>query len=227
MSQVIRRRAAAFVALLSGLTLAIPANARETREVTIKSETRARLMLQSPINTKLSEAGDIIIATLTDPIYVEGELILARGTEFQGRIVSLAPAKRGQRSSKISIEFERLISPSGAAVPISAQVTGIDDWDNEQSIKANGKGKIKGGHSGWRTIDNMSRGTSLGLSAGFIGALLGGAAGASSRHLIGIGGIGMAAGMIGGILFTKGSEIRVAQGAILRIAFQKPATFTV
>ena len=227
MSQNIHQRAAALVALVCSFNMAITTTAANPREVTIQPETRARVNLQSPINSKLSEAGDIIIATLADPIYVEGELVLPRGTEFQGRIVNVSSSKRIQRSSRIAIEFERVISLSGAAVPISAQVTAIDDWDNEESIKANAKGTMKGGHSGTKTIDNISKGTSLGLSAGFVGSLLRGAAGGSGRYLLGIGGVGMAAGMIGGILFTKGHEIRVAQGTILRVKFLRPATFAV
>jgi len=207
--------------------MAIPTLASNPRVVTIEPETRARLTLQSPINSKLSETGDIVIATLAEPIYAQGELVLERGTEFQGRIVAVSHAKRIQRSSSLSIDFERVISPSGAAIPISARVTAVDDWDNEETLKANRDGKVKGGHQGAKTIDNMSKGTSLGMSAGFVGTLLGGAGGATSRHLMGIGGASMAAGMIGGILFTKGKEIRVAQGTILRIKFLRPATFTV
>jgi hypothetical protein len=196
------------------------------REATIKPETKARLTLQSPINSKLSEAGDTITATLADPIYVEGDKVLAPGTEFHGRILGIVPAKRGQRRSQMSIMFEHVVTASGS-VPISAQVTAIDDWDKEETLKADDKGKMKGGRRGEKTIDNMRKGTSLGLSVGFVGVLLGGATGAWGRQALGIGGLGMAAGMIGGILLTKGSEIRVGNGSILRIKFLKPATFQV
>lgn len=223
------RRTTATLVLIGCSFAAPPVRASDqhaAREATIKQETRARLALQSPINSKLSETGDIITATLADPIYVEGEMVLARGAEFHGRIVAIAPAKRGQRRSHISITFERVVTASGS-VPISAQVTAIDDWDNEETIKADDQGKMKGGRRGDKTIDNMRRGTSLGLSVGFVGLLLGGATGASGRQALGVGGVGMAAGMIGGLLLTKGSEIRVAQGSILRIKFLKPATVPV
>ena len=196
------------------------------REVTIPSETKARLTLQSPINSKLSEVDDIVTATLVEPIYVEGELVLPRGTEFHGRIVNVAPARRVQRSSHMSISFERVITPSGL-VPISAQVTAIDDWDKEETIKADGQGKMKGAHRGEKTVDNMRKGTSLGLSVGIVGLVLGGAAGSSGRQALGIAGVGMAAGMLGGIVLTKGSEIRFSLGSVLRIKFLKAATLPV
>ena len=198
------------------------ATASGTGEVTLPAETKARLTLHSRINSKLSEPDDIVTATLAEPIYVDGQLALARGVEFVGRILEVSPAKRGQRSSSMSITFERIVTPPGE-IPIAAEVTAIDDWDNEETLKADGNGKLKGGHRGEKTINNMGKGSRLGLSAGIAGAALGGAAGASGRQALGIGASGFAVGIIAGLLFTKGSEIRVAPGAILRIRFLKPA----
>lgn len=196
------------------------------RQATIISETRARLTLRSQLNSKLSEAGDIITATLAEPVFVDGQLVLQRGTEFRGRVIKVARAKRGQRSSHMSIDFDRIVTPSGE-VPISAQVTAIDDWDREESIKATSKGELKSGHRGEKTIDNTRRGGQIGLAGGFAGAALGGAAGLSGRPVLGIGGAGLAVGMIAGLLLTKGSDIRVRPGAILRIKFTKPVTLPV
>ena len=228
MSHSITGRTAAALLML-GLSTAMLARASDPlplREATIQSETKARLTLQSRISSKLSEPDDVIIATLAEPIYVEGEMVLPRGAEFRGRIIKVAPAKRGQRSSHLSINFERIITTSGQ-VPISAQVTAIDDWDKEETIKADDQDKLKGGHRGEKTIENMRKGSSLGFSGAIVSVALGGGAGASGRQALGIGGIGLAAGMIGGFLLTKGSEIRVGLGSILRIKFLKPATLPV
>lgn len=195
--------------------------AQNDRQATIISETRARLTLRSERNSKLSEAGDIISATLAEPVYVDGQLVLLRGTEFRGRIIKVALAKRGQRSSRMSIEFERIIMPSGD-VPISAQVTAIDDWDREESIKADSKGELRGGDRGEKTIDNTRRGGQIGLAGGFAGAALGGAAGASGRQVFGIGGASLAVGMIAGLLLTKGNDIRVRPGAFCESNSQNP-----
>jgi hypothetical protein len=210
--------------------ISLPARAASDppiRTETIPVDTKVRLTLQSPINSKLSEAGDSITATLTEPLFLNGEMIMPRGTEFQGKIVAIARAKRGQRSSNLSITFERAILATGFVIPISAQVTGIDDWDKEESLKANAHGKMKGGHRGEKTLDNASKGASLGFQGAIAGGLIGGAAGASGRQILGIGGLGLAAGIIGGILLTKGSEIRVSPGSIVRIRFLKPATLPI
>ena len=220
---------ALLIASLQEVSLAQNANERTAhadRQATIPSETRIRLTLRSQLNSKLNESGDIISATLAEPFYVDGQLILQRGTEFRGRIVRVAPAKRGQRSSHMSIDFDHVLTPS-ADVSIVAQVTAIDDWDSEASIKANSNGELKGGHRGEKSADNAHRGAQLGLAGGFAGAALGGAAGASGRLVLGIGAGGVALGLIGGLLLTKGSDIRVRPGAILRIKFLKPAVLPV
>jgi hypothetical protein len=233
MSRLIARRFVAVALLIASLQqvsfaqdLAHDTGAGNDRQATVLSEAKARLILRSELNSKLSEAGDIITATLAEPIYVDGQLVLQRGTEFRGRVIKVAPAKRGQRSSHMSIDFDHIVTSSGE-VPISAQVTAIDDWDREESIKANSKGELKGGHRGEKTIDNMRRGGQIGLAGGFAGAALGGAAGFSGRPVLGIGGAGLAVGMIAGLLLTKGSDIRVRPGAILRIKFTKPVTLPV
>ncbi len=229
MSHPISRQVTAVAVLSLVVCSAMPARGNDPqplREATIRPETKARLALQSQINSKLSEVDDVVTATLAEPIFVEGQMVLPRGTEFQGRIVSVVPAKRGQRSSHMSITFEQVLTTSGV-VPISAQVTAIDDWDKEETIKADGKGKLKGGHRGEKTIDNMRKGSSLGLAGAFVSILLGGAAGASGRQAFGIGGAGLAAGIIGGLLLTKGKDVRIGKGSILRIRFLQPATLGV
>jgi len=218
------------IALVMGcLCTAIPARGSDPpteRKATLQPETRARLTLQSPISSKLSEPDDVVTAILVEPIYVEGELVLPRGVEFHGRIVAISRAKRGQRSSSLSINFERVITPSGA-VPISAQVTAIDDWDREETIKADRQGKMKGGRRGEKTIDNVRKGSEVGFSAGIVSAALGGAAGASGRLALGLGSALVATGMVAGLLLTKGREIHAGQGSILRIKFLKAATLPV
>lgn len=227
MSHSVTRRSLAVVLLMSFFCAAARgSDPKPEQEATIQPETKARLTLQSRINSKLSEVDDVVTATLSEPIYVEGALVLPRGTEFHGRIIQVAPARHGQRSSHMSINFERVITAAGA-MPISAQVTAIDDWDNEETIKANGEGKLKGGHRGGQTIENIRKGSSLGFSAAIVGVALGGAAGASGRQALGIGGVGLAAGMIAGVLLTKGREIRVGAGNILRIRFLKPVKLPV
>lgn len=103
-------------------------------------------------------------------------------------------------------------------------MTAIDDWDREEAIKADSGGKLQGGRRGEKTIDNMRKGSALGLSGSLVGSAVGGAFGAGGHGVLGIFGVGTGIGMLAGALLTKGGEIAVEPGATLRIKFLKPVT---
>jgi type IV secretory pathway VirB10-like protein len=111
--------------LCLGAAAAIP---QASREATIEAETRARIILQTEISSKLNEAGDKISAVLDEPVYANGEIVMPRGTEFIGRITQAMPAGRGQKNGQISIIFEQ-IRMSWGAVPVAVMLTAIDDWN--------------------------------------------------------------------------------------------------
>jgi len=192
------RRSVCAVLLCSVLGFAaIPAMPQAAREATIESETRTRIVLQSQLSSKVNEPGDPISAVLDEPVYVNGELLLPRGTEFHGRVTQATPAGRGQKNGQISIIFEQIRMPWGD-VPVSVAMTAIDDWSHDEKLKANDEGKVSGSRSGERTAKNVERGATIG-----------------------------GAGALATVLLTKGGDVRVAPGAVFRIKFVKPLTLPV
>jgi hypothetical protein len=136
---------------------AIPAMPQAAREATIEPETKARIVLQSNLNSKLNEPGDPITAVLDEPLYVNGEMVLGRGTEFHGRVIEAAPAGRGQKNGKIAVLFERIRMPWGQE-QVAVAITAIDDWNNNEKLKADEEGEVKGSRSGKRTAENVATG---------------------------------------------------------------------
>ena len=201
--------------ILSSAATALP---QAAREATIEAETKARIVLQSQLNSKLNEPGDTITAVLYEPIFVNGQLVLPRGTEFHGRVTESVPAGRGQKNGKLSIIFERIAMPWGEE-PVNVQISSIDDWDNNEKMKADDEGKVSGKRSGKRTAENTRTGGEIGTAAGIGTILVGGSPTA--------GGIGILGGLAGGLLLTKGGEVRVNPGAIFRIKFVKPLTLPI
>jgi hypothetical protein len=219
---------ATIAVLASIMCTTVPAQshaAQPGHEVTIVAETRGRLTLQSELNSKLNEAGDTITASLIEPIYAEGRIVLPKGTEFRGKITDIEQAKRLQRRGNLSAVFDRVVMPWGEEA-VSVQVTAIDDWNENEKVRGDSNGKLKAGRRGDRTLHNMGRGGGVGAGASLIALLFGGAAGAGGRTLSGLGGAGIAAGAISGLLLTKGGEVRSSPGAILRIKFTRPFTTT-
>ena len=194
------------------------AAAQTPREATIEPDTKARLILQSNLSSKLNEVGDPVYAILEEPIYINSELVLPQGTAFRGRITYVKPAKRPHKSGEMAIAFERVAMPWGEE-PVSVVLTSADDWNNDDKLKANDEGKVNGGKQGGKTVDNVIRGSSIGgVGAGVI--VLSGGSG-------GVGAASLGAGAVGGLLMTKGAEVRLAPGTLFRVKFAKPLTIPV
>ncbi|MEW6129272.1 MAG: hypothetical protein AB1757_19690 [Acidobacteriota bacterium] len=192
--------------------------AQSAREATIEPETKTRIVLQTRLSSKLNEVGDPVIATLEDAIYVNGELVIAKGTEFRGKVTHVKAAKRGHKEGELGLIFERIGMPWGEE-PISIMLTTVDDWDNNDKLKANDEGQVKGGKRGDKTLDNVIRGSQVGaMGAGVI--ILSGGGGAAGAGALG-------AGALGGLIMTKGAEVNLQSGTILRIKFVKPLTLPV
>lgn len=197
---------------------AIQARPQAAREATIEPETKARLVLQSQINSKLNEPGDPVTAVLDEPLYVNSDMVLGRGTEFRGKVAQVTPAGRGQKNGKIILVFEQIRMPWGDE-PVAVEITAIDDWTNNEKMKADEEGKVTGSRSGKRTAENVERGATIG-GAGALGTVLLGGGGAAAGAVLG-------GGLLGGLLLTKGGDVRVAPGAVFRIKFVKPLTLPV
>ena len=197
---------------------AAPVFSQAAREATIEPETKAKVILQTRLSSKLSEPGDPVRAVLDEPISVNSQLVMPRGTEFIGRVTQVTPAKRGQKQGSIGIAFERVGLPWGEE-PVSVVVTAVDDWDKNEKLNADSEGKVKGGRKGDETVDNVTRGGAIGGAGAGVIILSGGSYGAGAASLGG--------GLLAGLFLTKGGEVVVNPGAIFRVKFVKPMTLPV
>jgi hypothetical protein len=205
------------VCLLAALVPAL-AQAQAAREATIEPETKAKVVLQTRLSSKLSEVADPVSVVVDEPIFVDGQLVIPRGTEFHGRVTQVTPAKRGQKPATITIAIDRLAMPWGEE-PVSVVLTAIDDWDKNEKLKANDEGKVSAGRRGDATAENVLRGGGIGGGAAGVILLSGGSGGAGAAALGG--------GLLAGLFMTKGGEVQVNPGAIFRVKFVKPITLPV
>ena len=205
--------------------MALQALPQAAQQATIEPETKAKIVLQTQLSSKLSEVGDPITAVLYEPIYVNGQLVMPRGTEFHGRVTSVAPAKRGMKGAQMGIIFERFAMPWGEE-PAAVMLTAIDDWTNNEKLKANDEGQVKGDRNSGKASENVQRGGEIG-AAGAGAVILGGAAAGAGPGIYGAGAGAIGGGLLAGLLLTKGKEVRLQPGAIFRIKFTKPVTLPV
>ena len=176
----------------------------------------ARLSLQSQLSTKISEVGDEVVAVLYEPVRgSDGRVAIPRGTEFVGRVTQVQAAKRPQKEATMTVVFEVMRMPYGEE-KVATTVTAIDDYASDEKYRSkDDEGKVGGGRSGERTARNAG----LGGGLGSLGGVLAGGIGAVA--------VGAGAGAATGVLMTKGKDIKLAPGTILRVRFDREVTLPV
>jgi hypothetical protein len=204
------------------MSLSIPVLSQAAKEATIQPGVKARIILQSRLSSKLNEVDDPISAVLDEPVYVDGQLVLPRATEFRGRVTAVKPAGRAMKNGQIGILFDRIIMNWGEE-PISVQFTSIDDWDKDEKLKSDEEGNVDGKRDGRRTAENVALGGTIGGAGAGVLILTGG----GGRGAAALGGAGLAGGLLTGLLLTKGGDIQVRPGAVFRLQFVKPLTLPV
>ena len=144
----------------------------------------------------------------------DGRVAIPRGTEFIGRVTQVQAAKRPQKQATMTIVFEQMRMSFGVE-KVATVVTAIDDYANDEKYRSKDEeGKVGAGRNGGRTAKNAGIGGGLGS----LGGVLVGAAGGGIGAIAGAIGVGA----VGGVLMTKGNDIKLSPGTILRIKFERP-----
>lgn len=193
-------------------------------ETIIPAGTELQLALLDPVSSKLNEPGDEIRAVVRRDVIVDGRRLLREGTEVIGRVTLAQPAKRPLKGGRLHITFER-IRLEGEEQKIATIMKSASDFSRDEKVKSDGEGTLQGGKDGGKAMDNALRGVMLG-GAGATIAILAGVA-TSDNGGIGAGGAIAGASMIGGgavagVFMTKGKEVRLDQGAIIRLKLATP-----
>jgi len=162
--------------------------------VAIPAETLIDVVLDSPLASNKSVAGDKFDATLAEPLMVNGATVLAKGTKFHGHVVSAEGSGRVKGLANISLVLTA-VEHAGKATPITTKT-----WMAEaQSTKKKDAAKV-------------------GIAAGVgtaIGAIAGGGSGAAKGAAIGAG-----AGT-GVVLATKGDEVELGPEQKIQFTVEK------
>jgi hypothetical protein len=162
---------------------------------TIPAGTRLSVALLDAVSSDGSEAGDSFMASLTQPVVVNGKTVLAKGTKVRGRVVDAKGSGRVKGLASLELRLTEVIR-NGKPIEISTKTyTAVA----EKSTKRDAT--IVGGAAG------------IGAA---IGAIAGGGKGAA---------IGAAAGGAGGtgtVLATKGKEVRYGAEDLLSFTLSAP-----
>jgi type IV secretion system protein VirB10 len=195
-----------------------PPEAEPAAEYVVETGSRILLRLTNSVNTRHTQTGDRIYLETVVPFFVDGHLIIPRGSVVIGTVTEAQKAGRVKGKSSLSLRFESLTLPNGVMRDFRALPDQVDGHGNVDKSE----GKIQG--DGNKGGDARTVGTTTAAGAG-----IGGAIGAASGHVgtgLGIGaGVGAAAGLAG-VLGSRGPEVVLPPGTTMELLLDRDLRFT-
>ena len=168
--------------------------------VTIPAGTTLAVRLGETLNTERNRDGDSFVATLDQPLVIDGFVIAERGARAQGRVVQSLRSGKVQGLAKLGVELTQITTADGQRVKIN---TAAYERQADQTRR--------------RDAEKVGGGAALGA---IIGAIAGGGKGAA----IGAG-VGGAAGA-GDVALTRGKTAEIAVETRLSFRLKEPVTVT-
>jgi type IV secretion system protein VirB10 len=196
-------------ALTFGLT---PLAAQDSGKVTIPAGAKFKTRLETPISSKLSEVGDTVIVSLQEPLVIDSQRVLPRGTEMTGKITFVKRAGRVKGKAEVYAAITELTTSYGSE-PVVVSIDAADDIANDEKIKADEEGKLKSNKDLGDDLQKAATGASIGS--------LGSTPVAIATGNVGTAIAGPAAGAVAGLLLSRGKEIRLAAGTVFRMKFDR------
>jgi len=184
-------------------------NANEN-EITIPEGTEFKLQLHSSVSSKTSRPGDRILTTLLDPVAVEDQDVLTKGTRIDGHIQEVKSARRRGRGGDLSIVFDTIELPNGQKLAILGSLTEVFSSEGGGDPNVGPEGDLKGG------------GASRKKQAAIIAATT--AVGATGGLSTGI--AGAATGVALAILLPHGKQAALAAGSLIGMRLDRDVTFS-
>ena len=184
-------------------------NANEN-EITIPEGTEFKLQLHSSVSSKTSHPGDRILTTLLDPVAVEDQDVLTKGTRIDGHIQEVKAAARRGRGGNLSIVFDTIELPNGHKLAILGSLTEVFSSEGGGDPNVGPEGDLKGG------------GASRKKQAAIIGVST--AIGATGGLSTGI--AGAATGVALAILLPHGKQAALAAGSLIGMRLDRDVTFS-
>lgn len=149
-----------------------PAPARV--QVTVPSGTRIAVVLDTPVSTRISHTGQIISFRTSEPLYLDGKLVLPSDSVMNGKVIEVHKPGLFTSSGNIQMSVDALQQPDGSEMPVATKLEATDS-------QASGKGKSdKSKTATLLSIALMAgEGAAIGSLGGARGAAIGAGAGAA------------------------------------------------
>ncbi|TAM84729.1 MAG: hypothetical protein EPN47_01040 [Acidobacteria bacterium] len=101
-------------------------NTETSPALTIPAETLVKARLISGMHTLVSHVNDPVSAEMTEPVYIDGQMALPKGTLFDGHITSIRRPSWMRHDGEIAFRFDHVTLPDGHMVAVSAIITHLE-----------------------------------------------------------------------------------------------------
>lgn len=169
-------------------------------------QTRLKLVLETSVDAKASNPGDLFEAHVKDDLFYGTSLLLAKGSLVRGRVFEVTKPRLLSRAAKIGLRLEQIVTPSGEVIPLDAAL-------EFQKGLTNQKGQLDPGTNfGTRVEGNVRAVTGLSSTGTARGALI-----AANVATLGAPAIATAIGGSAIAIFRSGDNVSLAPGQELEV----------
>jgi hypothetical protein len=84
----------------------------------------ARLI--TPLNSATAHQGDVVEASVSQPLFDDGRLILPQGSLLKGSVVQVRSARRMSHNGQLRFVFHELVLPDGVEQKVDAVLNGVE-----------------------------------------------------------------------------------------------------
>ena len=158
------------------------------------------MRLIDSVSTETNKAGDTFLASLAEPLMVNGVTLFAKDTSVSGKVLNVEEPGRVKGVASISLQLTEIQPRKGSPLPLETQPF-------SETAKAEKK----------KDAAIIGAGTGIGAA---IGAIAGGGKGAA------IGAIAGGGGSSGYVLATKGKQLKYPSETLMTFKLAEPLTVT-
>jgi hypothetical protein len=176
-------------------------DAAPARALTVPAGTTLEVEISEGLSSKSSMVGDPVTARVTVPVLLGGEVAIPAGSTLSGTVEEANAADRFGGVASLGLRFDTLELAGGRTVPLAATVRTEVRGEKKKDAATIGGATVGGAILG-RVLkdDDRAEGTKQGAIAG---AVVGTAIAAA----------------------TKGQEVEMPAGTLIRVQLESPATF--
>lgn len=185
--------------------------------------------LSTSISTDVARPGDTVQAMLNQPINL-GNGMLPAGSVVMGTVTEARSGGFMGRSGMLGVKFNRLRTPNGQDVPMSAHIVGgIGKYmpvAAQSDTFAGETWKTKAGQAAVRGLVGAGTGAALGTAIGAIAGSHGTRGAALGRGAWSGAAIGGGLGVTQSLLLRKGKNVTIASGQQMQLQLDAPMSLS-